>query len=304
MLRDHPDVAIALDNLALLCQAQGRYADAEPLHKRSLAILEKAFGADHPNVAKALNNLAALYDDQGRYADAEPLYRRSLAVQEKVLAPDHPDVADSAEQPGGALSSPRSLSLYHYQGRYADAEPLLKRSLAIYERAFDPDSIATALNDLAALYKAQGRYADAEPLLKRSLAVGEKALGPGPSEFWGGAERPSAALPGPRSLWRRRAVVQAVVGAIALDNLALLYQAQGRYADDIRESFRSRSPTCCDSTEEPSCVGRRKRSEDPKRGPASLPLFATDGAHCIGDWLLIPPHADKGLSWRLHVIRL
>ena len=32
---------------------------------------------------------------------------------------------------------------------------------------------------LAALYFGQGRYADAEPLYKRSLAIHEKALGPG-----------------------------------------------------------------------------------------------------------------------------
>ena len=42
--------------------AQGRYADAEPLYKRALAIYEKALGPDHPYVATTLNNLAVLYD--------------------------------------------------------------------------------------------------------------------------------------------------------------------------------------------------------------------------------------------------
>ena len=74
---------------------QGRYADAEPLYKRSLAIYEKALGPDHPNVAGSLNNLAGLYNEQGRYADAEPLFKRSLAIYEKALGPDHPDVAQS-----------------------------------------------------------------------------------------------------------------------------------------------------------------------------------------------------------------
>src|SRR5262249_13121382 len=36
--RDHPDVATALNNLALLYRGQGRYADAEPLYQRALAI--------------------------------------------------------------------------------------------------------------------------------------------------------------------------------------------------------------------------------------------------------------------------
>ena len=58
------------NNLAVLYDNQGRYADAEPLDKRSLAIQEKALGSEHPDVALGLNNLAALYSDQGRYTDA------------------------------------------------------------------------------------------------------------------------------------------------------------------------------------------------------------------------------------------
>jgi tetratricopeptide (TPR) repeat protein len=45
-------VGIALNNLALLYNAQGRYAQAKPLYQRALAIAEKAQGPDHPEVAK------------------------------------------------------------------------------------------------------------------------------------------------------------------------------------------------------------------------------------------------------------
>ena len=75
-----PMLRRSLNNLAALYDKQGRYADAEPLYKRSLAIQEKALGPDHPDVATSLNNLAVLYQEQGRYADAEPLYKRSLAI--------------------------------------------------------------------------------------------------------------------------------------------------------------------------------------------------------------------------------
>ena len=77
---NHPDVAISLNNLAGLYETQGRYADAEPLYKRSLAIWEKALGPNHPNVATSLNNLALLYDSQGRYADALPIVQRIMAL--------------------------------------------------------------------------------------------------------------------------------------------------------------------------------------------------------------------------------
>src|SRR5579875_1410816 len=41
---NHPDVAASLNNLALVYEAQGDYAKAEPLFKRALAINEKALG--------------------------------------------------------------------------------------------------------------------------------------------------------------------------------------------------------------------------------------------------------------------
>jgi len=84
-----------LNNLALLYVAQGKYAAAEPLYQRSLAIMEKALGPEHPNVATSLNNLAELFRGQAKYAEAEPLYQRSLAIREKALGPEHPNVATS-----------------------------------------------------------------------------------------------------------------------------------------------------------------------------------------------------------------
>ena len=39
---------------------QGKYEEAEPLFKRSLAIREKALGAEHPDVAQSLNNMGLL----------------------------------------------------------------------------------------------------------------------------------------------------------------------------------------------------------------------------------------------------
>jgi len=54
----HANYGAALNNLALVYDAQGKYADAEELYKRALEIKEKALGSDHPNVAKTLYNLA------------------------------------------------------------------------------------------------------------------------------------------------------------------------------------------------------------------------------------------------------
>ena len=92
-----PRLATGLNNLGVLYKAQGKYSEAEPLCRRSLAIREKTLGPDHPDVATSLGNLAGLYRAQGKYGEAEPLYKRSLAIYEKALGPDHPDVATSLE---------------------------------------------------------------------------------------------------------------------------------------------------------------------------------------------------------------
>lgn len=55
--KDHPDVAKQLNNLALLCQNQGKYEEVERYYQRALEIYEKTLGPDDPNVAKTKNNL-------------------------------------------------------------------------------------------------------------------------------------------------------------------------------------------------------------------------------------------------------
>lgn len=90
------------------------------------------------------------------------------------------------------------------RGIYAQAEPLSKHALAIYEQALGlehPETI-TALDHLAWLFQAQGYYEQAEPFNKRTLAIRERVLGP---------EHPGTAT--------------------GLDHLATLYQLQGRYEE-------------------------------------------------------------------------
>jgi tetratricopeptide (TPR) repeat protein len=66
----------------------GRYAEAEPLFRRSLAIEAHLPGPPRPEAAQGLDNLAGMYEEQGRYAEAEPLYGRALAMLERALGPD------------------------------------------------------------------------------------------------------------------------------------------------------------------------------------------------------------------------
>jgi tetratricopeptide (TPR) repeat protein len=59
--------------LAITYTDEAKYAEAEALYQRALAIKEEAFGASHPATARLLNNLAGLYHRQGKYAEAAPV---------------------------------------------------------------------------------------------------------------------------------------------------------------------------------------------------------------------------------------
>jgi tetratricopeptide (TPR) repeat protein len=194
---DHPDVAMSLNELAIVYYREGRYDEAELLQKRALAIREKTLGADHPDIARNLHNLANIAYEQGRYDEAEPLQQRGLAIREKALGGDHPDVAKSLND---------IANLTHEQGRYEEAISLYIRALAIIEKALGTDHplFATALNNLATSYEWQGRLEEAESVHKRALAILEKALG---------TDHPLVAT--------------------SLHNLAIIYYQQGRYEEAV-----------------------------------------------------------------------
>lgn len=233
------DLAGAINNLAQLYGEVGRDAEAEPMFKRALAIMEKVVGIESVDIAIELNNLAALYQRQQRYAEAEPLFKRALALSERSLPAGHPDI-------GRALNN--LATNYEKQDRHADSEALTRRALALYEKAAGPESPAVGLllNNLGQVIKAEGRYNDAKPIIKRSLAIREKALG---------ANHPDVArsLNNLADLYQREgrfadaeplfkralAIREVAVGpdnpdtAASVNNLASLYQAEGRTADAL-----------------------------------------------------------------------
>ncbi len=168
--KEHPHTLLSVNNLAGLYQAQGRYAQAEPLYRRALEASERVLGKEHPQTLNSVHVLAGLYQAQGRHGEAEPLYKRALEAYERVLGKEHPDTLTSVNSLAG---------LYQAQGRYAQAEPLYRRALEDRERVLGkehPDTL-TSVNSLAGLYQAQGRYAQAEPLYRRALEDRERVLG-------------------------------------------------------------------------------------------------------------------------------
>ena len=80
---NHPAVGASLNNLAELYRVQGRYAEAQGLYRRDLAIQEKALGPEHPRVAAVLENYAILVRKTGRSVEADKLEERSSQIRGK-----------------------------------------------------------------------------------------------------------------------------------------------------------------------------------------------------------------------------
>ena len=130
----------SLSNLAELYTGQGRYAEAEPLYKRALAIDEKALGPEHPEVAISLNNLAGLYFVQSNWVRAADFWRRSTGVIIRRAERDTIAVSSPRSSPGPALTGKGKSEVerkdWYFSGlvkvlhRVASEEGKSKRELA------------------------------------------------------------------------------------------------------------------------------------------------------------------------------
>jgi tetratricopeptide (TPR) repeat protein len=166
-----PEAARLLSQAGYYLSQRARFAEAEPLYRKTVTMRELVYGPEHAEYAIGLTNLAQLLHETNRLAEAEPLMRRALAIDEKALGPDHPNVARDLNNLGWLLK---------ITDRVAEAEPLIRRALAIGEKALGPNhpDVAIRLNNLAQLLQDTNRLAEAEPLMRRVLAIDEKAYDP------------------------------------------------------------------------------------------------------------------------------
>ena len=124
-------------------------------------------------IAVAVNACVAAYPggDFRHWAAYERLLTHARTLVELAGDSIGSPLAELLSQAGAYLMS-RSV--------YEEAKPLLKRALAIREKALRPDDpdVTISLNNLASFYRAQGAYEHARPLHGHALAIWEKALGP------------------------------------------------------------------------------------------------------------------------------
>ncbi len=249
-LENQPLVESRVRNtIGMTLQNLGRYDEAEPNLRRSLAIRRADLPEGHPDIAASLNNLANLLYLQNKVAEAEPLFREALAIWRTALPAGHPQIATGLNN---------LASLLDDQNEVVEAESLYRESLEILRAALPvghPD-IAHALNNLASFLHARNKPAEAEPLYREALEIRRAKIPDGHpdiaisvdnlAKLLQSLNRLAEAEPLQReALAIRRAAFPAGHPEIArgMNNLAWLLYAKGNFAEAeplFREALRIR----------------------------------------------------------------
>jgi tetratricopeptide (TPR) repeat protein len=199
--REHPSTLDSMDSLAVMLQGQGKYKEAEEMHRQTLELREKVLGQEHPSTLGSMNDLALVLYSQGKYEEAEGMHRQTLELREKVLGREHPSTLDSMNNLAEVLRS---------EVKYREAEGMHQQTLELKEKVLGREHPATldSMNNLAMVLDSQGRYEEAEGMHRQTLELTEKVLG---------REHPST--------------------LDSMNNLAVVLQRQGKY-EEAEEMYR------------------------------------------------------------------
>ena len=265
---DHPAVARSASDLGLFLRNQGDRTGAASYLRRALEIDEKALGDVSPLTGEDLENLASALPP----AEAMSLYRRAAEHKDAAIAARNLAKVASFEEAQGNRDAAlvlyrKALAKEPTASRVAvrlndvallvppaEAEPLLRRALAIQEKALNalhPETAAT-LNNLANVLLATRRAVQAEPVARRALTMLEATLGPRhprvatASSNLADILRARKDYPGARRYYERAlAIDEAAYGpdhaeiAVDLENLAELLTEMGRPVDARRFQQRA-----------------------------------------------------------------
>ncbi len=153
---------------------------------------------------------------------------------------------DETNHPRAAWLLNEAGRLWHSLAEWSQAEPLMRRALAIDEQSFGPDhpEVAADLNNLAQLLQATNRLAEAEPLMRRALAIDEQSFGPDHPNVATRLNNLATLLKATNRLAEAEPLMRRALAideqsfgpdhpnvAMSLNNLALLLQATNRLAE-------------------------------------------------------------------------
>jgi tetratricopeptide (TPR) repeat protein len=248
----HPEAANSYNNVGIIYESQGRYAEALQHFQKALAIRLAAFGENNPDVATSYHNIGVVYKQQRRYTEALQHFQKALAIRLAVFGENHPYVARIYKNIGNVYSS---------QERYTEALQYYQKALAIYLTAFfenHPD-VANSYNNVGTIYEFQGRHMEALQYFQRALAIQLAVFGENHPDVaisynnigssYNLQSRYAEAL---QHFQKALAIQLAVFGeshpdvALSYNNIGEAYRLQGHYAEALQyyqKALESNAPS-------------------------------------------------------------
>jgi len=166
------EAAEARNNLAVLYKYCGRFDDGLRLYTEALASIIAIHGEESLASGTIYHNIGGILHARGDFAAAEEPARKAWEISRRLLGDNDPRSMLDAAAYAGVLDGLE---------RYDESEPIYRRALAVFERAYGPEhcEVAATLHNLAAVLAARGHCQEAEEHYRRALAIKEKLLDAG-----------------------------------------------------------------------------------------------------------------------------
>jgi serine/threonine-protein kinase len=161
---EQSELARSLTSLAEAHFFLGRYAAAESLNQRAVAIDRQIYGERHPFVADNLIDLGNIQHQMGHYAEAERYFRQALDITGLWYGKDNPETASDM------ITLAQTLA---FEKHYDEAEELLRQAVAIQESVYGKvhAHVAFALNALGMVAIKRGDLKEAESDFSRVVDI-------------------------------------------------------------------------------------------------------------------------------------
>ena len=109
---DHPNVAVAYNNIGGVYESMGDYPAALVSQKEALSILECSLPEHHPDLAHSYSNIGNIYAGMHQFSNALLSFDQARRIREASLPANHPDLGSAYNNIG---------VMYEKLGKHAEA---------------------------------------------------------------------------------------------------------------------------------------------------------------------------------------
>ena len=210
--------ALVYNQLGMIKNIQGEFAEAIRLYERSLDILSTILPSGDIQFSTIYENLGFVYSNKKDYSKAVASQLKALEIRKKVLDYAHPDLAASynnigvlyahirefkraleyfikahniqieclpSNHPGLAQSYDNIGNAYSDMQQYSKALVAHEKALEIFQRSLPtnhPD-LAMSLNNIGVAHENLGNYIQAKSFYERAVEIGRISLPSDHSEY-------------------------------------------------------------------------------------------------------------------------